>query len=59
MTEAEAKYKALKLAIECRAALEKPDATVDRAGVFYAFIGCDKANGPAARRGKTTTDGQA
>lgn len=52
MTEAESKYKALKLAIECRAAMEQPDATVKRAEVFNAFIGWDKQLPPA--RGKRT-----
>lgn len=59
MTEAEAKYKALKLAIECRAAVDKPETLVERAGIFYAFIGSDKATGPAVRKGKSTIDGQA
>jgi len=58
VTEAEAKYKALKLAIECRAARETPQDTVERAGSFYAFIGCDKAESPAAPRAKTTKSGQ-
>ena len=49
MTEAESKYKALKLAIECRASAELPDATVARATTFHAFIGWDKQSPPATR----------
>jgi hypothetical protein len=52
MTEAESKYKALKLAIECRSSAESPEATVYRATIFQGFIGWDKQSPPA--RGKRT-----